>query len=419
MRLSADRLTAARLLVRVEDGAFSSRLLSSGVAPAARVRVLEVLRSLRAIDAVLARSCRRKINKLDPEVRAALRIGLAENMYLDVPAPVATDGAVWLVRRLGRSSAASMANAVLRRATSDWRGVLERSSDDVRLSHPEWLFHRWQESFGGQAAVEAMEAAQKPAVTWVWFIDRRGQHRLADKGITLEPHPWCAGAWTAPNNARRLIEEVENGAAYAQDPSSQMVAHVAHSLTPENCAGLDLCAAPGGKSALMLRLGEWRRFAASDLRFKRTRLMTPLIERAGECRVIVADATQPPYVEGSWDLVLLDAPCTGTGTFRRHPELKWRLDSQSILDLVVKQHDMLAAAVRLVKPGGSVLYTTCSIEAEENEGVVAGLPAEFEVESLEAHVPADMPCIPTSAGGIRILPNADGDGFTMHAIRKR
>ena len=169
----------------------------------------------------------------------------------------------------------------------------------------------------------------------------------------------------------------------------------------------------------MLRLGEWQRFAASDLRFNRARLMVPLVERAGGCPVIVADAIQPPYSENSWDLVLLDAPCTGSGTFRRHPELKWRLDSQSILDLVVKQQDMLAAAVRLVKPGGAILYTTCSIEPEENEGVVAGLPAELEVESLETHVPADTPCIQTSAGGIRILPNPDGDGFTMHAIRKR
>ena len=195
------------MLIRVEDGAFSSRLLSGGVAPAARVRVLEVLRSLRAIDSVLARSCRRKIEKLDPEVRAALRLGLAENVYLDMPAPLATDGAVRLVRRLGRSSAASMVNAVLRKATSDWRGALEQSSDDVRLSHPEWLFHRWQEAFGGQAAVEAMESAQKPAVTWVWFFDRRAHHRLAGEGITLESHPWCSGAWTAPNNAGRLIAD--------------------------------------------------------------------------------------------------------------------------------------------------------------------------------------------------------------------
>jgi 16S rRNA (cytosine967-C5)-methyltransferase len=382
------------------------------------VRVLEVLRSLRAIDTVLARACRRKLGKLDPEVRAALRVGLAENVYLDVPAPLATDGAVRLVRRLGRSSAASMANAVLRKATSDWNGVLEQSSDDIRLSHPEWLFHRWQEAFGGQATVDAMGSAQKPALTWVWFSDRRAHHRLADEGITLEPHPWCSGAWMAPNNVGRLIEEVENGAAYAQDPSSQLVAHVAYSLAPENGRLLDLCAAPGGKSALMLHLREWRRFAASDLRFNRARLMVRLVERAGGCPIIVADATQPPYAENSWDLVLLDAPCTGTGTFRRHPELKWRLDPQSILDLVVKQRDMLAAALRLLKPGGSVLYTTCSIEPEENEGVVTGLPSHLEVESLEPHVPAGVPWIPTSAGGVRILPNPDGDGFTMHAIRR-
>jgi 16S rRNA (cytosine967-C5)-methyltransferase len=418
VRLSADRLTAARLLIRIEDGAFSSRLLSAGVAPAVRVRVLEVLRSLRALDVVIQRSCRRKIAKLDPEVRAALRLGLAENMNLDVPAPLATDGAVRLVRRLGRSSAASMVNAVLRKATSEWPQVLDRSSHDVRFSHPEWLYHRWQETFGREAAVAAMASAQEPATTWVWFLDEGLRGRFADEAIALEPHPWCAGAWTAPGNAGRLIEKVEEGAAYAQDPSSQVVSHVACSLAPEKGSLLDLCAAPGGKTALLLHLDQWASFASCDLRLNRARLMLPLVERVGGCPVLVADVMQPPFSEGGWDLVLLDGPCSGTGTLRRHPELKWRLEPESILNLVVKQRDLLAGAVPLVKPGGSLLYTTCSIETEENEGVVAGPPAGYEIEDLEPHVPENVPWIPTSAGGIRILPNPFGDGFTMHAIRR-
>jgi 16S rRNA (cytosine967-C5)-methyltransferase len=347
-----------------------------------------------------------------------LRIGLAENQYLDVPAALATDGAVRLVRRMGRSSAASMVNAVLRKATSGWAEILTRSSEDVRCSHPAWLYLRWQEAFGGEAAVAAMESAQHPAVTWVWFFDEQTRRDLTGTGLALDPHPWCPGAWAAPDNAGRLVEEVESGMAYAQDPSSQVVAHVAASLAPEHGAVLDLCAAPGGKSAMMLHLAEWKRFVASDLRLKRARLMRPALERAGGCPVLVADATHPPYAEVDWDLVLLDAPCTGTGTFRRHPELKWRLDAESVLDLAVTQRDLLAAAVRVVKPGGSVLFTTCSIEPEENEGIVAGLPSHLEVEDLEPHLPPGVPRIPTSAGGIRILPNPDGDGFTMHAIRR-
>jgi 16S rRNA (cytosine967-C5)-methyltransferase len=406
------------MLVRVEEGAFSSRLLSGGGAPAARVRVLEVLRSLRALDAVLQPSCRRALRKLDPEVRTALRIGLVEITRLEFPPALATDGAVRLVRRLGRSSASSMVNAVLRKAAISWREVLGRSPVDVRLSHPEWLYRRWAEVFGDGATRAAMASAQEPAVTWAWFLDDIARDQLRDRGVVLEPHPWCPGAWSAPEYVGSLIETVRSGEAYAQDPSSQLVAHVAKSLARGRRAFLDLCAAPGGKTALMLRLDDWGSSAAADLRLNRVRLMRPQIERAGSCAIAAADALNSPFTRGAWDLVLLDAPCTGTGTFRRHPELKWRLDPESVLELVVKQGDLLASAVTLVAPGGALLYSTCSVEPEENEGVVRDLPSGFEIEDLEPHLPTGVPWIPTPAGGIRILPNPDGDGFTMHALRR-
>jgi 16S rRNA (cytosine967-C5)-methyltransferase len=407
------------MLVRVEEGAFSSRLLAGGGGPAARVRVLEVLRSMRALDAVLQLRCRRKLRKLDPEVRAALRIGLVETVRLDFPPELATDGAVRLVRRLGRSSASSMVNAVLRKATADWREVLARSPIDVRLSHPEWLYRRWLDHFGVEATENAMASAQEPAVTWAWFFDGEDRRYLTRKGVELAPHPWCPGAWAAPEDVKSLIEAVSGGDAYAQDPSSQLVAHVASSLASGKGDILDLCAAPGGKAALILHLGCWQRVAAADLRLNRARLMRKAVRRAGNCAIVAADATMSPFVAGGWNLVLLDAPCTGTGTFRRHPELKWRLIPESIGELVGKQHEMWTTALDLVAPGGALLYTTCSVEPEENEGVAGVLPNGFEVERLESHLPARVPWIPTSTGGIRILPNADGDGFTMHATRRR
>ena len=406
------------MLLRVEEGAFSSRLLAGGGAPAVRVRVLEVLRSMRALDAVLQPNCRRKLQKLDAEVRAVLRIGLAEVMRLGMAPELATDGAVRLVRRLGKSSASGMVNAVLRKATAGWREVLAQSSIDIQLSHPEWLHRCWAEHFGEAATETAMVAAQEPAVTWVWFLQDEARLQLVDEGVVLEPHPWCPGAWSAPDDTGRLVEMVSDGRAYAQDPSSQLVAHVARSLSSPDHRLLDLCAAPGGKSALMLHLGGWSRAVAADLRLNRARLMRPLVERVGDCAIVIADAAVPPFVADTWDIVLLDAPCTGTGTFRRHPELKWRMGPESIGELAAKQRQLLAAGLVLVAPGGTLLYTTCSVEPGENEGVVTNLPEGYVIESIEPHLPNGVPCIPTSAGGIRILPNPNGDGFTMHAVRR-
>jgi 16S rRNA (cytosine967-C5)-methyltransferase len=146
--------------------------------------------------------------------------------------------------------------------------------------------------------------------------------------------------------------------------------------------------------------------------------MRSTIARAGECAVVTADAAVAPFAAGTWDVVVLDAPCTGTGTFRRHPELKWRLRPESIGAMAQKQQVLLASGLQLLTRGGTLLYTTCSVEPEENEGVVAEMPGGFEIEALERYLPEGVPSIPTDAGGICILPNPDGDGFTLHAIRR-
>ena len=418
MKLSAERLAAARLLMRVEEGAFASRLLAGTTAPATRVRVLETLRWLRALDAVLQPLCRRPLSELDAGVRAVLRLGLVEIMRLGLPPALATDSAVRLVKRLGLSSASGMVNAVLRKAATGWRERLAVASVDVQLAHPWWLFNRWAERFGPSAAEAAMASAQEPAVTWVWFLDDGARQVLLDEETSLAPHPWCPGAWSAPDDVGRLVAYVIDGAAYAQDPSSQLVAHLAHSIGGGGRL-LDLCAAPGGKAALAASLGNWERTAAADRSLSRARLMRPLLPAVGGAPAIAADVRRPPFREAAWDLVLLDAPCSGTGTFRRHPELKWRLRQASILELAAAQREMMARALELVAPAGVLLYATCSVEAEENEGVVGELPEGFAVESLEPALPPSVPWIATAAGGIRILPNPLGDGFTIHAIRRR
>jgi 16S rRNA (cytosine967-C5)-methyltransferase len=403
--------------MRVEEGAFSSRLLGGRAAAGVRARLQGVLRWIRALDYVLEPVLNRELGRLDPEVRATLRLGLHEMMFMDCPPQLATDGAVHLIRRLGKSSASGMVNAVLRKAAGSWRDRLAGAAIDVRLAHPEWLWRRWQASFGAAVAEQSMAAAQEPATTWVWFLDEEAKKALAADGIEITPHPWCPGTFSSPDDPGLLVREVGRGSAYAQDPSSQLVAHVAAALTDAGRA-LDLCAAPGGKSALMLKLRAWERVAAADVNLGRARLMQPLLERLNATAVVAADVERTPFVAGGWDLVLLDAPCTGTGTFRRHPELKWRLAPEKIHEMAAKQRHLLASGLELVAPGGILLYATCSVEPEENEEVVADLPSRFERADLVAALPQGIPWIPTAAGGVRILPNPDGDGFSMHAVRR-
>ena len=404
--------------MRVEGGAFSSRLLAGSGDAGVRARVLGVLRWLKTLDAVIEPLCRRSLVSLDPEVRTALRLGLFEAMHLDRPPPLATDGAVRLVRRLGRSSASGMVNAVLRRATVGWREALADAEIDVRLAHPRWLYERWRQNFGADAAEQSLAAAQDPATTWVWFRRDNSRELLRKDGVTLSAHPWCPGAWTTPSKPGRLIEEVVAGNAYAQDPSSQLVAHVARALALNAESCLDLCAAPGGKTALLMHLRKWTAAAAMDIQLTRARLMRPLLAGVDGSFVVAADAEKAPFHAGAWDLVLLDAPCTGTGTFRRHPELKWRLRPEVVKEMAARQRRLLDSGLGLMVTGGTLLYSTCSVEPEENEGVVADLPTGFEHVEIADSLPENVPFRSTPAKGARIMPGRDGDGFTMHAIRR-
>jgi len=415
---SADRKRAARLLIRVEGGAFASRMLSDRADPGVRVRVLGVLRWQRLLDHVLARFSRRPPQQLDPEVRAAMRLGLFEHGELGVPAAVAVDGAVRLVRELGRGSATGLVNAVLRRATSAWEELTADVADDLRWSHPAWLAARWRTTLGEQAARDAMAAAQRPAPVWVWFTDARARERVEREGLALSPHPWCPTAWTSREGVGPVLAAVGRHEAYVQDPSSQLVAHVGAALAGEGAAFVDLCAAPGGKAALMVRLRPWRIALAVDLRPVRLRLLGPLASRLGGPLMAAADAGRPPLAAGSFELVVLDAPCSGTGTLRRHPELRWRLTEEAIAGLASVQGRLVAAAVELVAPGGTLLYATCSLEPEENEAHFRDLPEGFVVQSLGTLLPAGTPGVETTAGGVRLPTSDDGDGFTLHALRR-
>lgn len=419
---SADRELAARLLVRVDGGDYAGPLLERVPGAGVRVRVLGVLRWRLLLDTALGRFLRRPVERLDPEVRAILRLGLFEAEELGVPPAVAVDAAVHLVRRLGKSSAAGLVNAVLRRAVPEARRLRSGGPRHLRWSHPEWLCRRWGRHLAPEDLERVLRLDQEPAGLWVWFLDPEVEARLDGEGA-LRRHPWLSGAAAPAGDPGPVLEALAAGSAYAQDPASQLVAHVAAALAADaRNPVVDLCAAPGGKSALLVRALPDVPMVSLDLHPSRTAVLDRLRSRVtGRWLVAAADGTVPPMAEGMAGMVLLDAPCSGTGTLRRHPEIRWRLSEGDIGVLSKLQERLLAAAAGLVGPGSPILYSTCSLEPEENEEVVARISSRHGLESvpLADFLPEGPLFRPTPAGGVRLLPGEDNDGFTLHGLRRR
>lgn len=401
------------MLIRVRDGAFASRLLSRGSAPGVRSRVLAVLRWQRRLDAAIDEVSRRPVGSLDATVAEALRIGVAEVVVLGVPAAVAGDGAVRLIRRLGTGSAAGLVNAVMRRAPQRWQ-ALEDARPGVRWSHPDWLVDRWTRNWGTEITHRVLASNQAPAPVWVWFTDPDRARALASGGDELRAHPWSPGTWMVPGPV--AIREVEARRAYVQDPSSQLVSEIAGRLASARTA--DLCSGPGGKAArLAARTG--RTPLCADRSLSRMRLVDGLFSRLGIGRppLFVADAAAPPLRPGSLDVVV-DAPCSGTGTLRRHPELRWRLAEADIAGRSEVQRRILAGAATLVGEGGWLLYATCSVEPEENEQILTPPPGGLVSSAIAELLPPRVEAERLPSGGIRLLPGPDCDGFTVHLLRR-
>jgi 16S rRNA (cytosine967-C5)-methyltransferase len=210
-----------------------------------------------------------------------------------------------------------------------------------------------------------------------------------------------------------------SSAIHAQDPSSQLVAVIAARLMAPGGRFVDLCAAPGGNAARVLRESDCELAVACDLRLGRALMARSPLARSTQCSFVVCDSVRPPLEPRAYDLVLIDAPCSGTGTLRRHPELRWRLQPERIVELVALQGALITAGLELLAPSGVVVYATCSVEPEENEQLLRAVPGGFEPLDLAGVVPPGVPSRATDAAGIRILPHLDGDGFTIHAVRRR
>jgi 16S rRNA (cytosine967-C5)-methyltransferase len=368
------------VLERVHQGGYASDLLlyesaklNSRDAGLASELVFGCLRRQAQLDWLIDRHTNNR--KLDFEVRIALRIGIYQLVHLDrVPPHAAVSESVELVKKMRKTSASGLVNAVLRKLvhgkTDAW------PSRHVARSVPPWLLDRWDAQFGVEVADNiAKEFLQQPD-TWV-------RNPPADvSGVDLEPSPDVAGAW-------RVVRG-DTAGLRIQDIGSQSIVPLLD-LRP-GLTFLDLCSAPGNKTAQAMEAGVTA--VACDLHLHRLQHSV-----ASGCPRVVLDARCPLPFRQQFDRILVDAPCTGTGTLARNPEIRWRLKPEDIADLQSRQIAILTRALSQLKPHDGVLvYSTCSLEREENEDVIAAvLAADPEVNLVKA---------------VRRTPGVDpGDGF--------
>jgi 16S rRNA (cytosine967-C5)-methyltransferase len=385
--ISPARVAAFNILRQVETGAFSSTLLAAEephLQPADRALchelVLGVLRWQLQLDKILEHFSKRNIESLDQGVRIALRLGLYQLRYLSrVPASAAVNESVSLVRAARLSSATSFVNAVLRRATrepnfdpaADVSDPLERIA--IQTSHPVWLIDRWVTAFGlDEAESFATSNNLMPPTAFRIVTSRANQSEILSKLSGVESSEIVDGAWRVSGAAPLLRELSAAGQIYLQDEASQLVAQELEVEPGERV--LDLCAAPGGKTTLIAdRSGDSAFIVAADRSATRmaTVVNTMRLHELNSIKPVILDAAELlPFAPRSFDKVLVDAPCSGTGTLRRNPEIRWRLKPVNIFTLAEQQKQILRRAVEMVKPGGRLVYSTCSVEPEENEEVV-------------------------------------------------
>ena len=341
-----------------------------------------VLRWRSALDEEITQTSSQAVSKLDLEVLTALRLALYQLRKLDrIPPRAAIHESVELVKRARKRSAAPFVNAVLRKlaaaaplphpSTSTEESFASPESLARALAHPLWLVERWVRAYGLAAAHQICQYDQSVPATAIRLRDPAAENDLRAEGIDLAPGALLASARrvsTANISPARVA-----GQAVIQDEASQLVA----ALVGRGSRILDCCAAPGGKTLAMADSNPDATITAVELHPHRARLLQKLLRSAAaspaarphNIQIITADLQTAP-LHATFDRVLVDVPCSGTGTLARNPEIKWRLRPEDLEDLRARQLAILRSALTQVAPGGRLIYSTCSLEKAENENVV-------------------------------------------------
>jgi 16S rRNA (cytosine967-C5)-methyltransferase len=401
--ISPARTIAFEVLRRVEaEGAYASDVLhaelGSRVTPENAALATEitfgVLRWRRLLDFLLDRQLKKPVAQLDLPVALALRMGLYQLRFLErVPARAAVNESVELVKYARKSSAASLVNAILRRASAenpetpkvaDANRIERMIPADLALadrlgvlhSHPTWLVERWLKNLGEADTVALLEANNHPPN--LSCAIHHPAHRdevlaaLERSGLRVESGQLLTSAFVASGGSPARTDSFRQGAISIQDEASQIIPLLLGVKSGDTV--LDLCAAPGGKTPPLIRAaGPTGLVVATDRHAHRLRAMRSQFQRLNldGAQIVELDAADSLPFSRQFDGILVDAPCSGTGTLARHPEIRWRLRPEQLSEFHQLQVGILTAAIKQLAPGGRLVYSTCSMEPEENEEVVS------------------------------------------------
>ncbi|MGA8646389.1 MAG: 16S rRNA (cytosine(967)-C(5))-methyltransferase RsmB [Candidatus Sulfotelmatobacter sp.] len=397
--ISPARAAAFDILLRVErESSYASELLHSQTYvrltavdhSLATELVMGVLRWRSLLDTQIAASSAQTLSKLDVEVLTALRLAAYQLGWLSrIPARAAINESVELVKRARKRSAAPFVNAVLRKLNANISHVdssppptiSDASVEALAASsaHPLWLVERWAQAYGLDPAFRICRYDQSVPVTAIRLRRPEAEEQIKAEGIELAPGAFLVSARRVQHGDVTRTAAFHAGLLVIQDEASQLVA----ALVGRGAHILDCCAAPGGKTLAIADRNPNANISAVDLHVHRARLLRRLLSapdlqtttKSNDIRVVAADARDLPFA-AKFDRVLADVPCSGTGTLSRNPEIKWRLTPRDLADLQARQLAILRSAMARVAPGGRLVYSTCSLEKEENEDVIERLSEE-------------------------------------------
>jgi 16S rRNA (cytosine967-C5)-methyltransferase len=367
--------------------------------------------------------------KVDIEVLIALRLGAFQLLHMNrIPVHAAIDESVELAKRAGHHFASGMVNAVLRKVATSRP---QQEAEDWRRGFPDWMVARWTATYGEEAAIAICRHGQSEPKLTVRVDGPATREELASAGIELEPGQTLTNAFSVASGNITASAAFREGRVRPQDEGSQLVAE----LVPRGETILDCCAAPGGKTLILAERNPDTRIVACESSPQR---LARLQERLGvlgdqvECRLADVAALEE---QAKYDAVLADVPCSGTGTLGRNPEIRHRLALEELARQALRQRAILRTALRAARPGGFVIYSTCSLEPEENEEVVATVlrenanarqvPLRARIEELRvegvlsASGAENLLHGITTEGNLRLLPGMfESDGFFVAMLEK-